>query len=119
STGIVGTQGVDHDDVQIGPEKWEVVVAAIPDDEIRAGGRLLRDARVVDTREHDVAGRQVRLVLFALFDGAAGGVQILELLEALRALALEIGVRHGMADDGDAATARPQAGAEPASDRRL
>jgi hypothetical protein len=116
---VVGSQGVDHDEVQIGAKKREVVVPAVPDDDVGARGRLRGDARVVDAGEHDVAGRQVRLVFLPLLDGAAGGVQSRDLLEALRALALEIRVGHRVTEDGHAPAARPQPRPEPARDRRL
>jgi hypothetical protein len=49
----------------------------------------------------------VRLVLFPLLDRAGGTVQIVELLEALQALPLEIGIGHRMPEHGDQQAAGP------------
>ena len=59
----------------------------------------------------------MRLVLLALLDGAAGGVQIRDLLEALDALALEIRVGHRVAENG--ATRRPRARRRAPSQRAI
>ncbi len=101
--------------MHVGREERQVVVPAVPDDHVRLGLRLREDLRVVDARVDDVAGADRRLVLLALLDRDAGGVEVGVVREALAALRLQIAVRHRVAHR-DRAFARL---AEHASTRRV
>ena len=96
-------QRIDQDDLQIGPHEREIVVAAVPDDDVRLRLGKSEDAGVVDAGKDDIARTDVRFVLLALLDRALGGVEIAEACEALHRLALEIAIGHGMAHHGDPA----------------
>jgi hypothetical protein len=91
---LVGSERVDDHEVQVGPQEGEVVVAAVPDDDVRLGLRLLEDRRVVDAGEDDAAGLQVGLVLLALLVGAAGLLEIRAAGEALHPLGGEVAIGH-------------------------
>src|SRR5439155_200022 len=60
-----------------------------------------QNALVVHPGKDDRAAREVRLVFFALFDGAFVFVQVVVIAEALDGLADEVAVGHGVADDDD------------------
>ena len=99
---------VDEHDVEIGAVEAEVVVAPVPEDDVGLVLDPREDAAVVDAGVDDVPDREVRLVLFALFDGAGGPVEVGHRLEALDRLAHEIAVGHRVAHDGDAQARAPQ-----------
>ena len=69
-------QGIDQDDLQVGLHEREIVVAAIPDDDVGLHLRSAQDAGIVDAGEDDVACTDVRLVLLALLDRARSRVEI-------------------------------------------
>ena len=99
-------QRVGHHDVQIGADERKIVVAAVPDDDVGLRSRpRVEDRGVVDAGEDQIAERDMRLVFLALFDGAAGGVEIGERGEALHALAQQIAVGHRVPQHGDPAAA--------------
>ena len=95
---VAGTQGVGHHYQQVRQEEGQVIVAAIPEDDIGLLLRLAQDGFVVDPGEDDAAGLEVRLVLLAFLDGGVVAGQIVAIAEALHALCGEIAVGHGMAD---------------------
>src|SRR5690606_8937985 len=68
---VAGTVRVDDGDGQVGPEEREVVVAAVPQDDVGFALSLLQDLAVVDAGVDHVAAVDVRFVLLALLDGAA------------------------------------------------
>jgi hypothetical protein len=116
---VGGAEGVGDDDVEIRKQKREIVVPAVPDDEVGLGHRTSDDLGVVDAGEYDVARGQVRLILLALLDGAGRRVEVGQAREALHALPLEIEVGHGVANHGDPPPGAAQPGGEPAGDRRF
>jgi hypothetical protein len=59
-----------------GPDEGEVVVAAVPQDQVGLGLGRGDDRRVVDAGEDHVAAGEVRLVFLALLERAAGGVEV-------------------------------------------
>src|SRR5205085_7223872 len=63
---VSGTMWIDDDDVQIRFDERRVVVAAVPEDDIRLALGCTQDALVVDPGEDEVPLRDVRLVLLAL-----------------------------------------------------
>ena len=95
---VPGPVGVRHHDLQPRPVEGQVVVAAVPDDDLRLLLRLGQDGPVVHARVDHAARRDVRLVLLPLLDGAAVPVQVLHDREALDALPRDVAVRHGVAD---------------------
>ena len=60
-----------------------------------------QDVLVVDAREDEAPGVEVRLVLLALLDRGLVAVEVRVRLEALDALRDEVAVRHRVADDRD------------------
>ena len=63
----------------VGTVERQVVVAAVPQQDVAFGLRLLEDRGVVDAGVDHRAGRDVRLVLLALLDRHVGVVEVLEL----------------------------------------
>src|SRR5262249_55015582 len=96
SGGVIWTARVGHRDVQIGTYEWEVVVAAVPDDDVRFRGDTIDDLGVVHAGEDDLTRFEVRLVFLALIHGARPRCQIGAAREAMDSLPLEIAVRHRM-----------------------
>ena len=83
-----------------GSIEGEVVVAAVPHDDVGLCLRLPQDGRVVDARVDDRAADDVRLVFLALLDGAvmrARGRRASA--KRCTRCADQIAVRHRMADD--------------------
>jgi hypothetical protein len=74
---------VDDGDVEVGLVERRVVVAAVPDDDVRFLLGLAEDRLVVDAGVDDVARGDVRLVLLALLDGALVLIEVLDGGEAL------------------------------------
>lgn len=107
--GLLRTQGVGDHDVQIRAQEREVVVAAIPEDQVRLGLGGRQDPGIVDPGEQQVPGSHVRLVLFTLFQGAVGSVNVLDAGEPLNLLRRQLTIGHGMAQDRHSppAPARP------------
>ena len=83
-------EGIGHGDVEIRPVERQVVVPAVPEQDIALPLRLLEDRAVVDARVDDRAGVDVRLVLLALLDRHPGPVEVLQRLEALDPLGDEV-----------------------------
>src|SRR4029453_8086144 len=66
---VPGPQRVGDHDVQVGTVERQVVVAAVPQQDLGLGLGPLQDGVVVDPGVHHRARGQVRLVLLALLDG--------------------------------------------------
>ena len=105
--------------MQVRAHEGEIVVAAVPEDEIGFAPGLRDDADVIDAGIDDIACGEVRLVFLALFYGAGRARQIGAGLEALHALAFELAVGHGVAHDGGAQAALAQLARQPAAHRRF
>ena len=84
-------------DLQVGLIKWRVIVATVPQDDVCFLLRLSQDPAVIDARVDDRAFTQMRLVFFALFNGALMSVQVLHHGKTLDRLGGKIAVGHGMA----------------------
>ena len=69
---------VGDDDLEVGTVERQVVVAAVPDDDVGLLLGLGQDRRVVHARVDDGARVDVRLVLLALLDRALVAVEVLE-----------------------------------------
>ena len=113
------SQGIDENDVKAWSDERKVVVAAIPQDDIRLLRGSLEDAGIVGTGKDQIADGKMRLVLLPLFDRALRGIQIPEALEPLHGLALEMAIGHRMADGDHAKAALLEPSREPASNLRL
>ena len=111
---VAGAQRIDQTDQEVGPQEGQVVVASVPEDDVRLGPRAPGDALEVDSREDDSTRRDVRLVLLALLDRAAPRVEVLERGESLHRLRCEIAVGHGVTNHRDA-PGRARAASPPAS----
>ncbi len=85
--------------MQVGTEQWQVVVASVPEDDVRLLLGLAQDGLVVHAGEDDPAGIEVRLVLLALLDGGVVPREVVAAGEALHALGDEVAVGHGVTDD--------------------
>ena len=99
---VAGAQRIGHDHEEVRPVEREVVVAAVPDDDVGLLLRLAEDGLVVDAGVEDAAGVEVRLVLLALLDGRLVPVEVRVGRESLDALLDEVAVGHRVADDDDA-----------------
>ncbi len=99
---VSGPMGVEHHEVEIGTEEGEVVVAAVPDDDVDVALGPLENRRIVDARVDRRAHGDVGLVLLALLDRGLRSVEIRVAGEALHRLLLEVAVGHRMPDGGDA-----------------
>ena len=98
---VAGSERIGNDDVQIRNVEREVVVAALPDNDIGLGLGRAQDGLVVHAGEHDAAGVEVRFVFLALLDRGLIAVEIRVGGVALDPLGDEIPVRHRVAHDGD------------------
>ena len=96
---VSGPQRIGDDDVDRRPEERQVVVASVPQHHVGLQLGALQDGLIVHARVDDGAVRDVVLVLFALLDRDAGGVEILDRREPLHALGREVSVRHRMPHD--------------------
>ena len=112
-------QRIGECDVQIGPDEREIVVAAVPDDDLGLGLGGAQDRCVVDAGEDQIPDGDMRLVFLPFLDGAGGRVEIGKRCEALHALAQQIAIGHRMAQHRDALAPVAQPAREPARDRRL
>ena len=96
--------GVGDRDEQIGVVEGDVVVAAVPHDDVAAvrdRPRRTHDRLVVVARVDDVAAHDVGLVLLHLLDRALVALEVGHLGEALHLLTGEIAVRHRVPDRDD------------------
>ena len=97
---MAGAVRVGHHDRQVGLVEGEIVVAAIPQDDIHFLLGLAQDGFVIHAGVDDHAVIEVRFVLLALFDGALVLVQVGIIGEALHLLRDQVAVGHGVADGG-------------------
>jgi len=103
---VARPQGVGHHDLQVGLVEGEVVVAAVPEDDVGFLLGLAQDGLVIHAGVDDDAGHDMGLVLLALLDRAFVAVEVGQLGVALDLLDGQVAVGHGM---GMAATRRPLA----------
>ena len=73
-------QRIDENDVEAWSDERKVVVAAIPQNDIRFFLGSLEDAGIVGTGKHQIADGEMRLILLALFDGALCGIEVGQVL---------------------------------------
>jgi hypothetical protein len=112
---VAWPQRVGHSDVQVGGEEREVVVAAVPDDHVGVVLGPVQDPAVVHAGVHDHALADRLLVLFALLDGRAAGVDVGQGGEPLHPHPLQVAVRHRVADQRDPEAGVQQQPADPAA----
>ena len=98
---MAGAVRIGHDDVQVGLEERQVVVAAVPQNHVGLGLGLPEDRFVIDPRVDHDASIEMRLVFLALLNGAAVRVQIGIRGETLHALLDQIAVGHRVAHGHD------------------
>src|SRR5690606_36921922 len=96
---MAGTVWIDDGDGEIRTVKGEVVVAAVPNEDVRLGLGLLQDLAVVDSRVDDVGPVDVGRVRLARSDGAAVCLEIAVSGEALHRLVFEVAVGRGVPHD--------------------
>jgi hypothetical protein len=94
---VPGPVRVGHDDPQVGFEKRRVVVAAVPDDDVRLLLGRGEDRRVVGACVHDDAVVDVRLVFFTLLDRAVVQREVVVAREPLHGLLGQHAVGHRVA----------------------
>lgn len=116
-SGLTGAQRVHQHQMERGPDEGEVVVAAIPDQDVGLRFGATQNRFVVDTGVDDHPRHQMRLVFLALLYGAVGRVEVLDRREALFGHGAEVAIGHRVADRRDAQTLRPQMTGQPT--RRL
>ena len=105
---VPGPQGICDDDHHVGLEERQVVVAAVPQQDV---GILLgqRDhVGVVDTGVDGDALPDGQLVLLALLDRRVAGVDVVERAESLHPHVVQVAVGHGVADQCHDETVRLQ-----------
>ena len=100
---VARPQRVGHHDLQVGLVEGEVVVAAVPEDDVGFLLGLAQDGLVIHAGVDDDAGHDMGLVLLALLDRAFVAVEVGQLGVALDLLDGQVAVGHGMADGGHAA----------------
>jgi hypothetical protein len=116
---VSGSQGIDENDMKAWSDERKVVVAAVPEYDIRLLRGGLEDAGIVGTCKHQRADGKMRLVLFPLFDRALLGIQIPKARKPLQGLALEMAIGHRMADGDNVKAALFESPRQPARDLRL
>ena len=98
---VAGAQRVDDHDREVGPQEREVVVAAVPDQDVGLARGQAGDLGVVDAGVDEHAHLDRALVLLALLDRRVGGVDVGDRREALHAHRLEVAIGHRVADQAD------------------
>lgn len=106
---LIGAQRIGQHDMQVRPQKWKIVVAAVPQQDVGLAFGLRHDRGIIDAREHDIADGDVGFVFLSLFNRAVGVVKIIAGGEALNRLAGKIAIGHGVAQNRDAMTSPAQA----------
>ena len=94
-------EGVHNHDAQVGAIEGEIVIPAVPDDDVGFLLGFLDDLPVIHAGVDHRAQVYVRLILLALFDGAIVGVEVLEGSVALHDLPGEVPIGHRVADGDD------------------
>jgi hypothetical protein len=87
--------------VQVWNEERQVVVPAIPDQNIGFLFGPSEDLLIVDTSEHRDAGFDQRLILLAFLQGAVVPIQVRQFAEPLHRLSGQVAIGHGMANRHD------------------
>jgi hypothetical protein len=95
---VPGAVRVGHHNRQVGLVEGEVVVAAVPQDDIHFLFGLAQDGFVIHAGIDDNAVIEVRFVFLALFNGAFVLIQVGVIGEALHLLLDQVAVGHGVAD---------------------
>ena len=93
-----GTVRVQHGDVNIRLIECKVVIASIPEDDIRFFFSLTQNRLVVDTGIDDDTIFDVGFILLPLLNGSVLEIEIGECSKPLHPLFNEISIRHGMSD---------------------
>src|SRR6476661_1260634 len=96
----------------------EIVVAAVPQQHVAFGLRLLQDRSVVDPRVDDGPRHDVRLILLAFLDRAVVAVEVGELGVPLHALRREVPVRHRVANGDHTLAGRLEGPGDRAGERK-
>ncbi len=110
---VAGAVRVGQNDVHVALVEREVVVAAIPYDDVGLLLRLAQDLLVVDACIHDDASVDQRLVLLPLLDRGLVKLEVLIAGISLNRLLYQIAVRHRVANRHDAEAHVPQDGGYP------
>ena len=101
---VAGAERVGYGDEQVGLVEREVVVAAVPQDNVGLRLGLAQDGLVVDAGVEDAAGVEVRLVFLSFLDRGLVAIEIGVGGVALDPLRHEVAVGHRMAHDHDLET---------------
>ncbi len=83
---VTGPVRVGHHDLEVGPVEGQVVVAAIPEDDVGLFLGLGQDRAIVHSGIDDAARHDVGFVLLALLDRALVTVEVVHHREALHPL---------------------------------
>ena len=103
-TGEVGqfmprTVRIHDNDFQVGGIEGSIVIASVPQNDIRFFLGPLENFFVVHSRIHHGPLADVRFILFAFLDRALLQVEVLHGGETLHSLRRKVSIRHGMAND--------------------
>src|SRR5271167_2047312 len=99
---------VSHHNLQIASVETCVVVAAVPQDDVRFFFGGAENLLVVDSRVNHRAVLKMRLVFFPFLDRAFIAIQIFAVGEALYGLRLQISIGHRVANDNRLPTVVPE-----------
>ena len=95
---------VSHNNLQVRHIKREVVIAAVPQNNVRFFLGLANNLFVIHTCIDDHTVINVRLIFLALLNGALVFIEIVIICVALNFLCHEISIRHRVTDGGDFVT---------------
>ena len=95
---VPGAVRVSHHDLQVGHVEGEIVIPAVPQDDIHFLFSLAQDLLVIHAGVDDDPVIQVGLVFLAFLDGAFVLIQVGIIGEALDGLLDQIAIWHGVAD---------------------
>ncbi len=112
-------QRIDENDVEAWSDERKVVVAAVPQNDVRFFLGSFEDAGIVGTGKYQIANGEMRLILLALFDGALCGIEVGQVPEALYGLAFQVAIGHRMADGDNAKAAIFETSRKPTGHLRL
>jgi len=87
---VPGAGRIHHGELQVGAQEGKIVVPAVPDDHFPFLLRGQQHTGVIHAGKGRHPGRQVRLVLLPLLEGAAPPGQVVEAPEALHGLHLQV-----------------------------
>ncbi len=102
ANGMVGAQRVHHGNEQVGLIEGQIVVAAIPNDNVGFLFGLAQNGLVVHAGVDHAAGNHMRLILFAFFNRHIVQFHVIHGGKALHGLLREVAVGHGVAYGHDA-----------------